>query len=105
MAQLIAGIPDTTSIMAVNRLCSSGLESCAIIASKIKAGVIDVGIGSGIECMSLYDMNSSVNTEVLSEGVFEHPQSQQCLMGMGVTSENVAERFGITKKQQDQMAV
>ncbi|MFM7854152.1 MAG: hypothetical protein ACKO96_20080 [Flammeovirgaceae bacterium] len=48
MAMFLAGFPDTTSIVAVNRLCSSGLESCAIIASKIKAGVIDVGIGSGV---------------------------------------------------------
>lgn len=86
MAMLSAGIPDTTSIVAINRLCSSGLESCAIIASKIKAGMIDIGIGSGIECMSLYDMNSSVNTEVLSDSVFEHPQAQKCLMGMGQTS-------------------
>lgn len=48
MAQLVAGIPDTTPIVALNRLCSSGLESCAQIASKIKAGYIDIGIGSGI---------------------------------------------------------
>lgn len=48
MAQLVAGIPDTTTIMAINRLCSSGLEACAVIASKIKAGTIDVGIGSGV---------------------------------------------------------
>jgi acetyl-CoA acyltransferase 1 len=62
MAELISGIPDSTPIMAVNRLCSSGLEACATIASKIKAGIINCGIGAGIECMSLYDMNSSVNT-------------------------------------------
>lgn len=83
MAQLTAGIPDSTPVMALNRLCSSGLESCGVIASKIKAGMIDAGIGSGIECMSLYDMNSSVNTELLSDAVFDHPQAQKCLMGMG----------------------
>lgn len=105
MAMLVAGIPDTTSIVAINRLCSSGLESCGIIASKIRAGYIDCGIGSGIECMSQYDMNSSVNTELISDSVFDHEQARQCLSGMGQTSENVAERFGITKKQQDQMAV
>lgn len=48
MAQLQSGIPDSTPIMSINRLCSSGLEACAVIASKIKAGVIDVGIGSGL---------------------------------------------------------
>jgi len=72
MAQFLAGFPDTTSVMIVNRLCSSGLESCATIASKIKMGVIDIGIGSGVESMSMYDMNSSVNVEKISEAVFEH---------------------------------
>ena len=105
MAQLMAGIPDTTPIMAVNRLCSSGLEACATIASKIKAGVIDCGIGAGLESMSLYDMNASVNSERLSDSVFEHEQARGCLMGMGQTSENVAEKFGVTRQQQDQMAV
>ena len=105
MAQLMAGIPDTTPIMAINRLCSSGLEACATIASKIKAGVIDCGIGAGLESMSLYDMNASVNTERLSDSVFEHEQARGCLMGMGQTSENVAEKFGVTRQQQDQMAV
>jgi len=61
MAMFMAGFPDTTSIMTVNRLCSSGLESCATIAAKIKMGVIDIGIGSGVESMSCYDMNASVN--------------------------------------------
>ena len=44
----LADYPDTTSIVAINRLCSSGLEACAIIASKIKAGVIDIGVGAGV---------------------------------------------------------
>ena len=48
MAQLASNIPDTTSIMALNRLCSSGLEACGTIAAKIKSGIIEVGIGSGI---------------------------------------------------------
>ena len=105
MAQLMAGIPDTTPIMSINRLCSSGLEACATIASKIKAGVIDIGIGAGLESMSLYDMNGSVNTERISESVFDNEQARNCLMGMGQTSENVAEKFGISRQKQDQMAV
>lgn len=83
--------------MAVNRLCSSGLEACATIAAKIVAGVIDIGIGSGVESMSCYDMNSTVAADKLSEAVFEHPQARNCLMGMGETSENVAEKFGVSK--------
>jgi acetyl-CoA acyltransferase 1 len=105
MAQLMAGIPDSTPIMAVNRLCSSGLESCATIAAKIKAGTIDCGLGAGIECMSLYDMNASVNTERISDSVFDNETARKCLMGMGETSENVAEKYGVTREQQDRMAV
>jgi acetyl-CoA acyltransferase 1 len=70
MALFLAGFPDTTSVVAINRLCSSGLESCAIIAAKIIAGTINIGIGSGVESMSVYDMNSSVNVEKISESVF-----------------------------------
>ena len=102
---LMAGFPNTTSVVAINRLCSSGLEACSIIAAKIKAGVIDLGIGSGVESMSLYDMQGSVATDKLSEAVFEDEKARVCLMQMGETSENVAERFGITKKQQNDMAV
>lgn len=55
--------------------------------------------------MSVYDMNSSVNAEKISEAVFDHEIARNCLMGMGITSENVAEKYGVTRKQQDQMAV
>jgi acetyl-CoA acyltransferase 1 len=41
----------------------------------------------------------------LSEAVFEHEQARNCLMGMGMTSENVAEKYGISKEKQDKMAV
>lgn len=105
MAMFLAGYPDTTSILAINRLCSSGLEACSIIAAKIKAGVIDIGVGSGTESMSLYDMNSSINVDALSEAVFDHDKARVCLTGMGETSENVAEKYGITREQQDAMAV
>jgi acetyl-CoA acyltransferase 1 len=105
MAMFLADFPDTTSIVAVNRLCSSGLEACAIIASKIKAGVIDVGVGAGVESMSLYDMNGSVNIDALSEKVFDHEKARVCLTPMGETSENVAEKFGIDRQKQDSMAV
>lgn len=49
MAGFLANFPDTTTLMAVNRLCSSGLEACAVVASKIRAGIIDLGVGSGVE--------------------------------------------------------
>lgn len=60
MGMFLASFPDTTPIVTINRLCSSGLESCSIIAAKIKSGVIDIGIGAGVESMSFYKMSDWV---------------------------------------------
>jgi acetyl-CoA acyltransferase 1 len=49
MAAFLSKFPDTVPVFAVNRFCSSGLEACAIIASKIRGGFIDIGIGAGVE--------------------------------------------------------
>lgn len=105
MAGYLAGFPDTTNVLAINRLCSSGLEACSIVASKIKAGVIDIGIGAGVENMSIYDMNKSVDAEKISDAVFEHEKARNCIIPMGVTSENVAEMYKITRETQDRFAV
>jgi len=49
MAAFLAGFPDNTCLSTVNRFCASGLEACAIIAAKIHYGMIDMGIGAGVE--------------------------------------------------------
>jgi len=48
--------------------------------------------------MSLSDMNASVDPEKISDAVFEHEKARNCLMGMGETSENVAEKYGINRE-------
>ena len=90
--------------MSVNRQCSSGLEAVMTVVGKIKAGIIDIGIGAGVESMSLYDMQATVDPEKIAEEVFEHDKARNCLVPMGVTSENVAEKYGITKETQNQFA-
>lgn len=104
MAMFLAGIPETASLMALNRQCSSGLQAVMTIANAIRARQIDVGIGAGVESMSLFAMESSVDPNVLSNKVFEHPVAQNCLMPMGITSENVAAKYNISRAKQDQMA-
>jgi acetyl-CoA acyltransferase 1 len=99
IAQLLAGIPDSTPNFVVNRQCSSGLQAVATVASQIAAGQIEIGIGGGVESMSNYNMMGQVDAENLSDKVFEHDQAQKCLIPMGITSENVAEKFGITRQQ------
>lgn len=52
-AALAAGFPESTAVKSVNRQCSSGLQACVDIANAIKVGMIEVGIGAGVESMSL----------------------------------------------------
>jgi acetyl-CoA acyltransferase 1 len=51
-AALVAGFPETTAVRTLNRQCSSGLQACIDVANQIKAGMIEVGIGAGVESMS-----------------------------------------------------
>lgn len=104
IAQLLAGIPDCCPNHTINRQCSSGLQAVATIANQIAAGQIEIGIGGGVESMSNYSMMGQVDAENLSQQVFDHEQAQKCLIPMGITSENVAAKYGITREQQDKMA-
>ncbi|CAI0436748.1 unnamed protein product [Linum tenue] len=102
MASFYAGIPETVPVRTVNRQCSSGLQAVADVAAAIKAGFYDIGIGAGLESMTVNPMawDGDVNPKVK---IFE--QAQNCLLPMGVTSENVAHRFSVTRKEQDEAAV
>lgn len=70
-AALVAGIPETAAVKSVNRQCSSGLQACVDIANAIKSGMIDVGIGAGVESMSLqygygYSRSASIRRKLFS---------------------------------------
>ncbi|CAI6008227.1 unnamed protein product [Closterium sp. NIES-65] len=102
MAALFAGFPDTVPVRTVNRQCSSGLQAVADVAASIKAGYYKIGIGAGLESMTVNPMawEGSVNPKVEM-----NQKAQDCLLPMGITSENVAERFGVNRKEQDDVAV
>jgi acetyl-CoA acyltransferase 1 len=51
-ASLLAGLPETAAVRTLNRQCSSGLQACVDVANQIKTGMIDIGIGAGVESMS-----------------------------------------------------
>ena len=51
-AALAAGFPVSTAVRSLNRQCSSGLQACVDIANQIAAGMIEVGVGAGVESMS-----------------------------------------------------
>ncbi|EAU89891.1 acetyl-CoA acetyl transferase [Coprinopsis cinerea okayama7 len=102
MAALHAGIPIETSINTVNRQCSSGLTAITQIANEIKAGQIDIGIGAGVESMT-NGYGAGAMGEYSNE-VLSNPDAEDCLLPMGITSENVAADYGITRAVQDEFA-
>ena len=101
-AALVAGFPESTAVKSLNRQCSSGLQACADIANAIKAGMIDVGIGAGVESMSTQYGPGAV-TE-FSDLLENHMQSANCKVPMGVLSEDMAKEYKISRADQDAFA-
>ncbi|KAK2629264.1 hypothetical protein QTJ16_000084 [Diplocarpon rosae] len=101
-AALAAGFPVSAAVKALNRQCSSGLQACVDIANAISAGMIEVGVGAGVESMSLQYGPGAV-TE-FSELLESHPESANCKVPMGVLSEQMAKDRGVTRAVQDAFA-
>jgi len=97
----IAGLPYTVPGQTVNRFCSSGLQAIAIGAEHIMCGFADVIIGGGVESMSMVPMggNKTVPNLKLIE---TYPEGYTA---MGVTAENVAIKFKISREEQDAFAL
>jgi acetyl-CoA acyltransferase len=96
-----AGLPDSVPAETVNRYCSSGVQSIAHVANAIQAGQIEIGIGGGVESMSMVPMMGykfSPNPQFAME-------LPEYYTNMGLTAENVAVKYGITREQQDEFAL
>ncbi|KAJ2818940.1 3-ketoacyl-CoA thiolase with broad chain length specificity [Coemansia erecta] len=105
MAAIYAGFPVTTCVQTVNRQCSSGLQAVVHIAHAIQAGMIDIGIGAGVESMTqFYGPQHKMIPDAMSDDVMAAPGVGDCLIPMGFTSENVAKEFGIPRAKQDAFA-
>lgn len=102
-ATLWAGIPDTTAVNTVNRQCSSGLAAVNQIANEIIANQIDLGIGAGTESMTL-NYGAGVMPVKMSDEVMSNEQAADCMLPMGITSENVAKKYNVTREKQDVFA-
>ncbi|KAG8791157.1 3-ketoacyl-CoA thiolase with broad chain length specificity [Ceratobasidium sp. 428] len=103
MAALHAGIPNSSSVFTVNRQCSSGLTAVSQIANEISTGQIDIGIGAGVESMT-HGYGAGVMPAAFSDAVMANQESADCLIPMGITSENVAAQFKISRETQDAFA-
>lgn len=101
-ACLAAGIPNTAAFVAINRQCSSGLMAISDIANKIKCGEIDCGIGAGVESMSANYGPQSIPK--VDPELQEDEEMAKCLIPMGITNENVAEKYNIPRDKQDAFA-
>jgi acetyl-CoA acyltransferase len=96
-----AGCPDQTAALTVNRFCSSGLQTIAMIAERVMIGAVDVGVGGGIESMSMVPMGGN-KPRVSPKMVAERPE---VYVSMGITAENVARKYGIGRADQDAFAL
>jgi acetyl-CoA acyltransferase len=101
VAALAAGLPDEVAAMTVNRFCSSGVQSIALVADRIAAGAYDVGIAGGVESMTMIPMGG--NKVSFSPAVVD--KRPDVFTPMGVTAENIARRFGVERKDQDAFAL
>jgi len=100
IAALLAGLPDTVSAMTVNRFCSSGLQSIAMVAQAIQSGQYEVGIAGGTETMTMVPMGGnkvSANPELMEK----YPE---VYVTMGATAEKVAAQFKVSREDQDAFA-
>ncbi|KAI7413791.1 beta ketoadipyl CoA thiolase, TH2 [Hortaea werneckii] len=105
MAACHVGYPETTAFQTVNRACSSGLSAITGVAHAIATGMIDIGVGGGMESMTKNYGSRAIPTQ-LWEQLRESPSkdARECIMSMGLTAENVAERYGVSRTDQDEFA-
>jgi acetyl-CoA acyltransferase len=100
IASQMAGFPVETTGATVNRFCSSGLEAIALASLRVMAGWSDVVIGGGLESMTYVPMGGNLPRP--------HPEFARKGAGvytsMGITAENVANRYNITRQDQDEFA-
>ncbi len=96
-----AGLPVEVSAMTVNRYCSSGLQTIAIAADRIRTGGADIIVAGGLETMSMIPMGGNVvrpNPKIVDN----YPDYY---LNMGLTAENLAKKYEITREQADEFSL
>jgi acetyl-CoA acyltransferase len=100
IAPQIAGFPDEVSGATINRFCASGLEAIAQSAMRIMAGWSEIAIGGGVESMTFVPMGGNLPRPD-ADYSRENPEMY---VSMGITAENVAKRYEISRQDQDEFA-
>jgi len=101
IASLRAGLPAEVSAITVNRFCSSGLQSIALAAERIQCGSVDVVAAGGTESMSMVPMAG----HKFSPNPFLTESYPDVYLGMGLTAENLARKYEISREEQDQFSL
>ncbi|KZZ99464.1 Thiolase [Moelleriella libera RCEF 2490] len=105
MAMNHVGYANETSLFTINRACASSLHAIATVAAHIRTGMISAGIGAGMESMTRNYATRAVPVDLwpaLRDSPNRH--ARDCVMSMGLTSENVASRYGVSRADQDAFA-
>lgn len=99
---LLAGLPDSVPGMTVNRFCSSGVQAVALAADRIRMGDADLMLAGGTESMSMVPMMG--HKVAMNPAVFRD-ENIGIAYGMGITAEKVAERWKVSREEQDAFAL
>src|SRR6266404_4687570 len=100
-AAIRAGLPVSTSAMTINRFCSSGLQSIAIAADRIRTGSAEVAVAGGLETMSMIPMGG----HIIRPNPYLVEHYPDFYLNMGLATENVARKYEVTREQQDEFAL
>ena len=100
IASLRAGLPVEASAMTINRFCSSGLQAIALAAERIRSGAAEVIVAGGTESMSLVPMGGNK----ISPNPWLMDHYPDAYLGMGLTAENLAKKYAITREQADEFS-
>ena len=100
VAGMLGGLPEETSAYTINRFCSSGLQAIANAAGSILLGSVDIAVAGGVESMTMVPMTGNK----LSASPEAMAKMASVYTPMGITAENVANRFEISREAQDEFA-
>ncbi len=101
LAALLAGFPNEVPAATVNRFCSSGLQAVAMAAQSVASGMTDCVLAGGVESMSMVPMTGykpSMNLRLFEK-------TPGAYLGMGLTAENLASQYKISRQEQDEFAL
>ncbi|VEB37112.1 3-ketoacyl-CoA thiolase [Legionella sainthelensi] len=101
IASLLADLPQSVPAMTINRFCCSGVQSISVAADSIRSGDVHLALAGGVESMSMVPLGG--NKYTANPAIFNN-EDIAIAYGMGITAENVAKRWGISREQQDEFA-